>query len=277
MGAITAIQWCDHTFNPWRGCAKVAAGCTNCYAEALSVRNPGVLGVWGEQGTRVVASEAMWRQPLQWDRQAQRDGVRRRVFCASLADVFEDRGDLVAPRTRLFALIDRTKHLDWLLLTKRPENVWQMWPMPLAASELVGIDDAANVISNVWLGTSVATQADAARNVPALLKYRSLAPVLFVSAEPLIERVDLSPWLPQLDWLIVGGESGTNARRCNLAWIRKLRDQCQAAGVPYFVKQVGRRAGLQLTAVGFKFRDPKGGDPAEWPEDLHVREFPARG
>src|SRR5262245_49606753 len=115
------IQWTDHTFNVWRGCEKVSPGCAHCYAETMSRRNPAVLGEWGKHGTRVIASEAMWREPLKWDRQARAAGVRKRVFCASLADVFEDRPELVAPRERLFRLIEDTPNLDWQLLTKRPE------------------------------------------------------------------------------------------------------------------------------------------------------------
>ena len=93
MASETKIQWADHTFNPWRGCLKVSAGCANCYAETLSKRNPGTLGIWGSEAsgaTRVVASESMWREPLKWNTEAQKSGIRSRVFCASLADVFED-------------------------------------------------------------------------------------------------------------------------------------------------------------------------------------------
>src|SRR5688572_29932027 len=132
--AITKIEWTatvrpdgtvspGYTFNPWRGCAKVSPGCTHCYAETLSKRNPAVLGTWGKDGVRAIGSDAYWRQPLAWNRAAKQAGERRRVFCASLADVFEDRPDLVGPRHRLVDLIQLTQHLDWLLLTKRPENI----------------------------------------------------------------------------------------------------------------------------------------------------------
>src|ERR1035441_204320 len=108
MGKDSAIEWCSHTFNPWRGCEKVSPGCKNCYAERLSVRNPAVLGVWGADGVRAMASESYWQQPAAWDRAAKNAGERRRVFCASLADVFEDRPELVEPRARLMALIVET-------------------------------------------------------------------------------------------------------------------------------------------------------------------------
>jgi len=123
MGQDSKIEWTHHTFNPWRGCTKVSPGCTNCYAETLSHRNPKVLGVWGDKGTRVVASDSMWREPIKWDREAREAGERRRVFCASLADVFEDREELDEPRFRLLRLIASTTNLDWLLLTKRPDRI----------------------------------------------------------------------------------------------------------------------------------------------------------
>lgn len=110
MGVNTKIEWTTHTFNPWRGCTRISEGCRFCYAETLSRRNPAVLGVWGDEGTRVVASESMWRQPIKWDREAAAAGERRRVFCASLADAFEDRPELELPRKRLlYGLIDVTR------------------------------------------------------------------------------------------------------------------------------------------------------------------------
>ena len=284
MGANTKIEWASHTFNHARGCAKVSAGCKGCYAEALSRRNPAVLGKWGPNGTRVVASESKWREPLAWDRAAARAGERPRVFCASLADVFEDwpgimldagdcqlwhvaedrwiasaqhagfggprldppyrkrPNDLVRPltmddvRARVFALIDATPYLDWLLVTKRPENVRRMWP--------------GGRRENVWLLTSVEDQENAEARIPELLKCRDLAAVLGLSMEPLLGPVDLrsirlrddpldcddNPAIlnafndlvhhPEtvrygpivegsedgIDWVIVGGESGPHAR-----------------------------------------------------------------
>jgi protein gp37 len=271
MGVATKIQWTDHTFNPWRGCTKISPGCANCYAETMSHRNPAVLGIWGPQGTRVVASEAMWREPLKWDREAARAGERRRVFCASLADIFEDRDDLIAPRRRLARLVWETQSLDYLFLTKRPENagemVYEMW-----------FPDA-EWPKNWWLGTSVEDQQRASERIPALL--RIPAPVRFLSVEPLLGPVDLSPWLgtwddsgelrPGIDWAIVGGESGAGARPCHAMWIRSVVGQCREAGAPCFVKQMG--SNFQQWYCG-PLKDGKGGDPDEWPEDLRVREFP---
>ena len=296
----TTIEWCDFTLNPWRGCTKIASGCAHCYADTMSKRNPGTLGIWGPDGTRVVASESMWAQPLKWDREAMDqqawyathrsvDAPRPRVFCASLADVFEDwQGECLDSagcahythdddprkmvrnrqmvgcdtdgyhyttlndvRRRLFALIDATPNLDWLLLTKRPENIRAMWPATQDS-----INSHHNFYrDNVWLGTSIATQADAERNIPHLLKCRDLSPVLFVSAEPLLGPVDLSQFLnckcdvnghcdlclngPSKRWVIVGGESGPHARPMHPDWVRALRDQCAAAGVPFLFKQHG--------------------------------------
>ena len=549
MGSNTKIQWAHHTFNPWRGCAKVAAGCVNCYAEAQSKRNPKTLGLWGPNGTRVVASESMWREPLKWNKPAacccraelsdyaHESGCpqidRPRVFCGSLCDVFEDwpgrptfapekiDGEEVSPvawygpvktsagivdqvcragqmlgsgvgssfhvwaeryrsatledvRARLFSLIDSTPSLDWLLLTKRPENVRRMWPnvvvaptaplgeeewreipghepyfasshgrirgprgiiagdtndtghrrvtlhgsrgrhreqsyrlvllafvgpppSPSAEARHLDGDATNNCLTNLawgsqsdnwddskrhgthrrysklttdhvrqireryangesfasiardfsvsstqignvckgeqwntkparwncWLGTSIACQEDADKNIPELLKCRKLAAKLFLSIEPLIGEVNLRRFFahsfrcasycgqrrgfdesarpcdcgrPRIDWVIVGGESGPKARPCDIAWIRSIVRQCQEAGVPVFVKQLGAfviddnsdcdcgtpsngwpptTCGVTCTeGLKIRIRDTKGGDPAEWPEDVRVREVP---
>jgi protein gp37 len=301
MGEATKIQWCDATFNPWRGCTKISAGCANCYAETQSKRNPSVLGVWGDRGTRVVASETMWRQPLKWDREAKNAGERRRVFCASLADVFEERPELVAPRQRLFELIGGTRNLDWLLLTKRPEVAVEHWPLWSGYAlggcirQNLPIDGLLRdnlVVSNIWLGVSVENRAtlgriDVLRKIPAAVR--------FLSLEPLLEDLGQIN-LEGIHWVIIGGESGSQARPCHVEWIRSLVGQCQAAGVPCFTKQLGKRirwmpkhgpCGLWPDHVRFEYqrggedsahhiilRDPKGGDPEEWATDLRVRAFP---
>lgn len=254
MGENSAIEWTDHTFNPWIGCTKVAAGCAHCYAETLMDSRYGK-AQWGPNGTRVLTSPSNWSKPLKWNRDAERAGVRARVFCASLADVFEDRdgpihdhnGDVLKHpegshsavygkeaktlddvRQDLFRLIDATPWLDWLLLTKRPENIREMWPRAWSGP---------SCIPNVWVGTSVATQEDADRNVPHLLECHDRSPVLFLSMEPLLGPVDLRG--AAIDWVIVGGESGPNARPMHPDWARSIRDQCQAAGVPFLFKQWG--------------------------------------
>lgn len=221
MAEDTTIGWCHHTFNPWMGCTKVAAGCTNCYAEAFTKRTGKTK--WGPSGTRVLTSDANWKLPVKWNRDAEREGVRRKVFCASLADVFEewdgpildhhgkqvydgdqdivgiDMGDV---RRRLFRLIDATPYLDWPLLTKRPENILSMWPGKANGKTL-------RYRHNVWLLTSVATQEDVDRNVPLLLECRILAPVIGLSCEPLLEPIDLK--LPYRD-------AGGHCSRCGCEW-----------------------------------------------------------
>lgn len=213
MGEITKISWCHHTFNPWRGCTKVSAGCTNCYAETMSKRNPAVLGEWGPEGKRVVGTEAYWRQPFAWDRAAEKAGGRRRVFCASLADVFEDRPELEAQRDRLHALIALTPHLDHLLLTKRPEVARRYYADPdlyqrvlRAAEEFrrsapglsrVPISNPAHKQGywNRWLGVSVEDQKTADERIPLLLE--TPVAVRFISYEPALGPVsfDRGGWL----------------------------------------------------------------------------------
>lgn len=273
----STIEWTHHTFNPWRGCSRVSEGCRNCYAEKMSKRNPSVLGEWGTHGTRVIASEAQWKLPLKWNRQAAQDGARRRVFCASMADVFEDRPELIEPRKRLFNLIMETPHLDWLLLTKRPENIKPLLQqMPVLKRDNVYDHLWPHHFNNVWLGTSVEDQATANERIPELLKVP--AALHFLSCEPLLGMVDLRKWLacwyatlrdgtqyyplidgedlvnnprfeprathtrPRVAWVIVGGESGPHARPMHPQWARNLRDQCQDAGVPFFFKQHGEYA-----------------------------------
>jgi protein gp37 len=262
MAANTKIEWATHTFNPWRGCTKVSVGCANCYADTLSHRNPGVLGVWGPNGTRVVAAESAWREPLRWNRAAAKAGERHRVFCASLADVFEGPetlprdvikdGRLRYARLRLFGLIEQTASLNWLLLTKRPQNITPIlaeifddlelfpekageWPTLMGRMLLEWLRD--NPPDNVWLGTSVENQQTADERIPHLL--RVPAAKRFLSMEPLLGPVSLIPYLNSLSWVIVGGESGANARPMHPDWVRTIRDQCVKASVPLFFKQWG--------------------------------------
>lgn len=271
MGAQTTIAWTDRTFNPWWGCEKVSAGCTNCYAEAFAKR----VGnrVWGKGVPRRFFGEKHWREPVTWNYAAIEAGVRLRVFCASMADVFEDAPELESQRRRLWGTIEATPNLDWQLLTKRPENIAAMYPWADVSRE------------NVWLGTSVEDQAAANRRLPDVIDCTARPGVRFLSCEPLLGPVDLSVALahpPVVNWVIVGGESGPKARPCDVAWIRSIVAQCKAAGVACFVKQLGARPRERLDGVEdplverhrFRFRDAKGSDPAEWPADLRVQEFP---
>lgn len=258
MGETTGIQWCDHTFNPWLGCTKVAPECKHCYAETWGKR----FGVeWGDRGERRRTSAANWRKPSKWNVDAIQAGERRRVFVASLADVFEDRPELEPWREALWSLIDKCRGLDWLLLTKRPENIrsmvhWGPWGDSYSWP-------------HVWLGTSAGTQATADQNVPHLL--RAPAAVRFVSAEPLLGAVDLSDYLHgycpacrtlgdfahsgtcvvrRIDWVIAGAESGPGARPMDEEWARELRAQCEEHCRAFFYKQKltadGQKVGLPL-------------------------------
>lgn len=332
MANETNISWTDATFSPWRGCQKISKGCENCYADTFSHRNPKLLGVFGTEaqgGTRVVASDDMWRQPLKWNAQGS-----SRVFCASIADVFEDwsgpmlnhkglemavchgcgkvdtamecidcggshdlcsriprRLTMNDVRERLLDLIDTTRNLTWQLLTKRPENILGMINRIRLDGGSTGrirewdIETPAHPYfrKNVWLGTTVENQEYADKRIPELLKCGDMAPVLFLSCEPLLGPLDLKRFLwPRgwdgteedikrhtkevaswslVTWVIAGCESGPNRRETKLEWVRDLRDQCEAAGVAFFVKQL---------SIDGKVTD----DVNQFPEDLRIQEFP---
>lgn len=297
MGEETKIEWTDHTFNPWWGCARVSPGCEHCYAETFAAGRM-KLPIWGSKAERRFFSDRHWAEPLKWARAAERDGVRRRVFCASMADVFEDRTDLAEPRERLFRLIEATPSLDWLLLTKRPENIQRLcrWSVRCGGAWP----------ANVWLGTTAEDQRRLGERVEFLTQ--EPAAVRFLSVEPMLGPLDITQWIGAYDvskerrersisqavsWVIVGGESGSDARPFHVEWARSVVRQCRSAGVPVFVKQLGshprtsgmtnpgehwpgstklvddRKGGFRAALV-----DRKGGDMAEWPEDLRVREWP---
>ncbi|WDZ97935.1 phage Gp37/Gp68 family protein [Herbaspirillum sp. WKF16] len=255
MSENTKIEWADHTFNPWEGCQKVGPGCDHCYAETRNARFAGGTALnWGPGAPRRRTSAANWNKPLAWNAAATEfqvsHGRRQRVFCASLADVFDNQVDQQW-RDDLFSLIEATPHLDWLLLTKRIGNVGNMLPVPFSF---------ATLYPNVWIGITVVNQAEADRDIPKLLKVD--AAKRFLSMEPLLGPVDLNQALPPvhcetcnadygalsahgagkptgLDWVIVGGESGPGARPMSPEWARELRDQCTGAGVPFLFKQWG--------------------------------------
>ena len=237
MAENSKIEWTDHTFNPWIGCQKVSPGCDHCYAEAMSNRYGWV--EWGPHGDRKRTSEANWRKPLSWAKAAARAGIRHRVFCASLADWLDNKAPY-AWRLDLAMLVEATPELDWLLLTKRPENFAKHSPW------LPG-----EVPANVWLGTTCEDQANFDRRWPILNDIP--AKVRFISYEPA-----LGPMIPTSvfnpDWIICGGESGPGARQMNPAWARSLRERCAADGIAFFMKQMTGKKPI--------------------PPDLMVREFP---
>lgn len=228
MGVNSRVEWTDHTFNPWWGCAKVSPACAHCYAEAFAKRTGN--GVWGVDAPRRFFGEPHWREPVKWNAAAAKAGKVARVFCASMADVFEDRPDLEDARGRLFGLIEATRMLEWLLLTKRPENIRAMLPS----------DWLKHPPRNIRLGATAENQEWANRRLDAL---GSACPdtSLFVSVEPLLGPMDLEPWARVLDWVIVGGESGAYARPMRAEWVRDIRDFCQRNGQAFFFKQWGGR------------------------------------
>jgi protein gp37 len=236
MGKDSKIEWTHHTFNPWWGCIKVSAACDNCYAEIWAKR----LGVdaWGPTSDRRFFSDAHWKEPLKWNAEALAEGKRRRVFCASMADVFENRKDLIPYRLRLLELIKKTPQLDWLLLTKRIHLVRKQLPKGYEFPK------------NVWLGATVENQAEARKRIRHLLEF-STPSVRFLSCEPLLGPLDLEPYLTygplqtRVDWVIAGGESGPGARPMAPQWVEDLSHQCVQAGVAFHFKQWGHWAPIE--------------------------------
>jgi len=205
---------------------------------------------WGPQGRRVKTSASKWREIYKWN-DAHVDGNRRqRVFCASLADVFEDNEQVVEWRFRLFDMIETTQNLDWLLLTKRPQNILRMVPQRWLADGVFP--------KNIWVGASVENQREADERIGHLVQVPAL--VKFLSCEPLLEKVDLALRDRNygigdefVNWVIVGGESGPGARPMHPDWARSVRDQCMENQVPFFFKQWGgvnkNKAGRLLDGV----------------------------
>lgn len=296
MAEKTGITWCDSTWNPWIGCTKVSPGCDHCYAAEQDSRKrwDGGKTHWGAGVPRYRTSASNWAQPLKWNKAAAVSGKVHRVFCASLADVFDNEVPAIW-RHDLWKLILDTPHLSWLLVTKRIGNVAKMWPVA-----------AESLPANVRLLITVCNQENADRDIPKLL---ALPCKNGISYEPALAAVDWSPWLwpmcwhwdakyrspeqaiaagayaeqkPQglvsahrkfLEWIIVGGESGSKARPFEVAWARDTIKQCKAASVPVFMKQYGSNAHFYGGRV--KLIDRAGADPVEWLEDVRVREFPA--
>jgi protein gp37 len=249
MGVSTAISWTDHTFNPWWGCQRVSPGCEHCYAETFAKRTG--RDVWGKSAGRRFFGDRHWAEPPKWNAAAERAGRRALVFCASMADVFEDRraagyvagAELDEQRERLWDLIDQTPWLTWQLLTKRPENVLDMvpghWHDDFEATQCGDEESRAWWPDNVWIGATVEDQQRAGERIGLLLGIP--APVRFLSCEPLLGELVIQHRLLQIQWVICGGESGPGHRPLDLEHARSLRDQCTAAGVPFFFKQVGGR------------------------------------
>lgn len=239
---FSKIEWTDHTFNPWIGCQKVSAGCDHCYAEMQNKFYKWNGGGWGPHAPRKRTSEANWRKPLQWDRAAKADGVRHKVFCASLADWLDNK----VPkewRQDLAELIAQTPRLDWLLLTKRIENYKKLAPW-----------NRATIPQNVWLGVTAENQDCYERRWPILAELP--AAVRFISYEPALGPL----WMKSKchaqnpDWVICGGESGKDARYMKPRWARKLAEECTELGIAFFMKQMTKKKPI--------------------PEQLLIRQYP---
>ena len=277
MAEKSAIEWTDATFNPWWGCTKVSPGCDHCYAERDAGRYQPERKLWGVDADRRFFGEDHWHAPTVWERKAIREDRRIRVFCASMADVFDNHPALPDVREMLWDLIRRTPHLDWLILTKRIGNVERMLPK-----------DWGGGYQNVWLGISVVNQTEADRDIPKLVG--TPAKTRFLSCEPLLGPIDLeypkslfphgpsyccsgvdcgcmgqpidAPLIWNIDWVIVGGESGPRSRPMELGWARTLQIQCEIHRVEFFMKQLS-----QVLSPSFK-------DFSLFPRDLQVREWP---
>lgn len=243
MADKTEIAWTDSTFNPWWGCTPVGPGCDHCYAAALDKRTGG--DYWGADKDYRVLGDRNWAKPYTWERGAPRfykkHGHARRVFCASMADVF-DKNSPEGQRERLWRTIKETPSLRWQLLTKRPGNIRQHLPK-----------DWAEGYDNVWLGTSVENKKHGIPRIKTLTELP--ARIRFLSIEPLLEDIGIVP-LDGIHWVIVGGESGAKARPMKKEWMLNIRAQCQAAGVPFFFKQWGAIVGKGGCEIdGFEVKD----------------------
>lgn len=279
---MTKIEWTEQTWNPVTGCSRVSAGCDNCYAVPLTYRIGAIrsgaqglaearakyadLTVLNKRGDRhfngqVRCHKDVLDKPLWWK-------TPRMIFVNSMSDLFHP-GVPFEFVDRVFSVMVMCRLHTFQVLTKRPQR----------AREYLSRFSSPPPLPNVWLGTSVEDQVAADERIPYLLKCP--AAVRFLSCEPLLGPIELFPterFVPAmfrvgaerdpLHWVIVGGESGPQARACNIEWIRSIVEQCKAADVACFVKQLGRHP------LGCKVRHPKGGDPDEWPEDLRVRQWP---
>ncbi len=246
MAENSKIEWTEHTFNPWIGCTKVSPACDGCYAEAMMDLRYGRV-TWGAGEDRARTSPANWKKPLAWNRQAEKTGIRPRVFCASLADVFDNEVEEMW-RYDLMELIEATPNLVWLLLTKRIGNVLKMTDVERGERPLP---------RNVAIGATIANLEEYDRDRMKLWEVKQRREPLFTfgSFEPLLGRVILDKYAPDL--IITGGETDQGphkARYTDPENFRYLRDQSKALGRKFFMKQMTNKAPI--------------------PDDLMIREWP---
>jgi protein gp37 len=220
LGENSNIAWTDNTFNLIWGCTKVSPACEHCYAETWAKRTG--FNVWGKNAERRTFGDKHWNEPIKWNKKAAANGKRLKVFCSSMADVFEDHLTVAQERPKLWELIKQTPNLDWLLLTKRPENIFNM--VPFSWTQFAP--------ENVWYGTTAENQEWYDKRVLHLFEVP--AKVRFLSCEPLLGSIEVKH---PVDWLISGGESGGKFRAMELDHVRSLRDQCKIMNIPFFFKQ----------------------------------------
>jgi protein gp37 len=280
VSAGTKIQWCDATVNFWWGCAKYSTGCKHCYAESIARRLRASEVTWGPHGARWLRVGEACLELLKLNQRAEKKKTRLRVFINSMSDTFEHRRDLDGARKIIFLIAPCVPWLDLLLLTKRIESVEELVPGAWA--------------DNVWLGFSAEDQAtfDARWPIAEYVGRRFNITRIFCSGEPMLGPLDISAaeWIAssndepashRLDWMILGGESGQRARPLDVDHLRATLQQARRFGIAPFVKQLGRRpvffnsSNKPATVDRLELKDSHGGDMAEWPEDLRVREVPS--
>ena len=246
MAETTGISWTDKTFNPWWGCTKVSPACDHCYAATIAANRK--MNIWGKGVKRHLTSATNHKQPLAWDRKAQRENRRFRVFCLSMGDVMD--GEVPQTwRDELWRLIDATPNLDWQLLTKRPENYHRFLPPKFAHD-------------NVWFGTTAENQQyfDSRWGAMIRLRHRFPKAPLWISYEPALGPITLSEADQKPDWVIFGGESGPGARNMELKWAHDMRDECRAFTIPFFMKQMSSKS-ISIAKHSI-------------PDDLKIRQYP---
>lgn len=277
MGERTGIAWTRSTFNPWIGCTEVSPGCDGCYARELDKRHRyGGATHWGAGVPRHPTSLGTWLNPERWNEIAAKERATGKIedrsdwhtpgfwpVFPSMCDPFDNEveNDL---RWTFWQLVADTPNLSWLLLTKRIGNAAKMLPWK----------DQAEAWPNVWIGASIVNREEAARDLPKLRA--TPAARRFVSFEPGLEEVDWTGQLEGIHQVIVGGESAQGkhkARPFVIGWARSTMRACRTAGVAFFMKQFGSNA-VNRDGVAHPLKDRAGADPAEWPSDLRVQEFP---
>lgn len=262
MGEFSAISWTDATFNCWWGCTKVgySPACDHCYAETWAERTgysqkataeSGKFPIWGDDAERRYFGDKHWNEPLRWNKKAEKEGIKRRVFCMSMGDWAEGRPEQKPHLDRLFDLMAQTPSLIWLMLTKRPQLIRKLYPFGTMDNPPLGIWQGVTAETQMWLDL----RWKYLKEVPA--------EVYWLSVEPMFERIKLPQSFLDIGsrgWVICGGESGANARPIDANYARYLRDQCLDWGVRFHMKQMSGRTKAELTAI---------------PEDLMIRQFPS--